>query len=120
MPDGFTIVHRDDLEKAGPKWCLARRSLGLSAFGLNVVDLQPGEKIPEHDEVGRSQEEVFITLAGSPTIVIDGVEHPAPEGTFVRLDPEPMRTVVNNGKDAASVLIVSAPTTSGYEPMDWA
>ena len=65
---------------------------GSSAFGMNVVDLQPGEKIPEHDETGRIQEEVFVTLAGSPTIVIDGVEHPAPEGTFVRLDPEPMRT----------------------------
>jgi len=46
-----------------------------------------GERIPEHDETERDQEEVFVTLSGSPTIVIDGEEHPAPEGTFARLDP---------------------------------
>ncbi len=56
---------------------------------MNVCELQPGEQIPEHDETGRLQEEVFVTLAGSPTIVIDGTEHPAPEGTFARLDPDP-------------------------------
>ena len=30
------------------------------------------------------------------------------------------RTVVNGGEDSAVVLIVSAPRTSGYVPMDWA
>ncbi len=120
MAAEFTIMHRDDFEKAGPKWSLARRSLGLTAFGMNIVDLQPGEKIPEHSETDRDQEEVFVTLAGSPTVVIGGVEHPAPEGTYVRLDPEPMRTVLNNGSEPASVLIISAPRSSGYEPMDWA
>jgi hypothetical protein len=30
------------------------------------------------------------------------------------------RTVVNHGDEPASVLIISAPRTSGYEPMDWA
>lgn len=117
---GFTILHRDQFEKAGPKWLLARRSLGLSSFGMNLVDLQPGEKIPEHDETGRDQEEVFVVLSGSPTMMIDGKEYPMPAGTFVRLDPEPKRTVVNNGPEPASILIVSAPRTSGYVPMDWA
>ena len=120
MGDGFTIAHKDDFEKAGPKWFLARKSLGIRAFGMNVVDLQPGEKIPDHDELERGQEEVFVTLAGEPTVVIEGNEYPAPVGTFIRLDPEPRRTVVNSGDSPASVLIVSAPTTSGYEPMDWA
>lgn len=120
MEDGFTIAHKDDLEKAGPKWCLVRRSLGVQAFGINVVDLQPGETIPAHDEIGRGQEEVFVTLSGSPTLVIDGTEHPAPEGTFARFDPAPVRTIVNDGSGPASVLIISAPVSSGYEPMDWA
>jgi uncharacterized cupin superfamily protein len=117
---GFTIKHVDELEHPFPNWILCRKPLGLRSFGMNITELQPGEQIPEHDESGRNQEEVFITLAGSPTIVIDGTEHPAPEGTFVRLDVEPKRYVVNNGDTVARVLIVSAPTTSGYEPMDWA
>lgn len=121
MPDAdrFTIAHRDDFERSG-SWSLARRTLGLRAFGMNVVDIEPGAGIPEHDETPRDQEEVFIVLSGSPTLVIDGEEHPAPAGTYVRLDPEPSRTVLNHGDEPASVLIVSAPRTSGYEPMDWA
>ena len=115
----LTIRTVDELERAGT-WALARRSLGLSAFGLNIVDIAPGESIPEHDETGRDQEEVFLTLSGSPTLVVDGESHPLPEGTFARLDPEPRRTVHNEGAIEARVLIMSAPRTSGYEPMGWA
>ena len=120
MPtEPLTIRSVDELERSG-SWALARRSLGLGAFGLNVVDIAAGESIPEHDETGRDQEEVFLTLAGSPTLVVDGADHPLPEGTFARLDPEPRRTVRNDGAEVAEVLIISAPTTSGYEPMGWA
>jgi quercetin dioxygenase-like cupin family protein len=117
---GFDLVHIDDFERPFPKWALARKSLNISTFGMNVVELPPGESIPEHDEVERDHEEVFITLAGSPTMVIDGQDHPAPAGTFCRLDPEPLRTVRNHGEDLATILIVSVPRTSGYEPMGWA
>jgi uncharacterized cupin superfamily protein len=115
----FSIVHRDELERNG-NWALVRRSLGIQAFGVNLVDLQPGESIPEHDETGRDQQELFLVVAGSAVIVIDGSEYPAPEGTFARVDPEHRRTVRAEASSPASVLIVSAPTSSGYEPMDWA
>jgi uncharacterized cupin superfamily protein len=120
MAERFTIKHKDEFEKAGPKWCLARRSLGLESFGMNVVDIPPGEKIPEHDEVERDQEEVFVVLSGAPTMVIDGAEYPVRPGAFIRLDPEPKRTVVNTSAETASVLIISAPRSSGYQPLDWA
>jgi len=119
VTSGMTMMHRDEFERTG-SWGLARRSLGLSAFGMNVVDIEPGGRIPEHDETERDQEEVFVVLSGTPAIVVDGVEHPARAGTFARLDPEPRRTVVNHGDEVASVLIVSAPRTSGYTPLDWA
>ncbi|MEO5575413.1 MAG: cupin domain-containing protein [Gaiellaceae bacterium] len=117
---GFTIVHLDDFERPFPNWALARRSLGLRSFGMNVAELAPGETIPEHDETGSDQEEVFIVLSGEATMVIDGEDHPAPAGTFARLDPEPKRTVVNRSDADAVVLIVSAPRTSGHTPPDWA
>jgi uncharacterized cupin superfamily protein len=117
--DGVTIRRREDLERTG-NWLLARRSLGLSAFGMNLVEIPPGERIPEHDETDRDQEEVFIVLDGSPSLVVDGREIETPAGTFARLDPHLKRTVVNNSEEPASVLIVSAPRTSGYEPMGWA
>jgi uncharacterized cupin superfamily protein len=116
---GFTIVPPGELERSGD-WRLVRRSLGCRAFGLNLVEIPAGGSIPEHDERERDQEEVFFVVAGEATLMIDGREHPAPAGTFARLDPELRRTVCNRGEDALSVLILSAPRTSGYEPMEWA
>jgi uncharacterized cupin superfamily protein len=115
----FTLAHRDDCETTG-NWRLVRRTLGLRAFGLNVVEIPPGEQIPEHDETDRDQEEVFYVLSGSPTLIIDGEDHAVRAGTFARLDPVHSRTVRNDGPEPASVLIASAPRSSGYEPMAWA
>ena len=53
-------------------------------------------------------------------MTVDGDEHPAPAGTLVRLDPEPRRNIHNRGEMPATVVIMSAPRTSGYEPMGWA
>src|SRR3954465_10643669 len=115
----LTIVHVDEFEPSG-NWLLARRTLGLSAFGMNVVDIAPGEQIPEHDETGRDQEEVFIVLSGDPTLVVDGQDHPLREGAFARLDPELTRTAANRGSAPARVRICSARRSRGYEPMGWA
>lgn len=116
----FTIRRDAELERAYDVWVLVRKSLGLTAFGINIVELPPGGSIPQHHEIDRSQEEIFYVVEGAPTITIDGVDHELAVGTFVRLDPEPVRTVRNDGSETARVLIVSAPTSSGYEPMGWA
>src|SRR3954454_17205493 len=102
----FTILHVDQVERSGT-WLLARRSLGLRSFGMNIVDIAPGEGIPEHDETARDQEEVFVVLDGTPTLVVDGAEHELATGSLARLDPELTRTVRNNGPEPARVLIVS-------------
>lgn len=115
----FKVAHRDECETAG-NWQLVRRTLGLRAFGINVVEIAAGEQIPEHDESERDQEEVFYILSGTPTLLIDGESHTAPPGTFARLDPAHSRSVRNDGDEPADVLIISAPRSSGYEPMDWA
>jgi len=115
----FTIAHIDDCERTG-SWQLVRRSLGVQSFGINVVEIPPGEQIPEHDESGRDQEEVFFILSGSPGLLIDGERHRVRAGTFARIDPSHRRTVSNGGDEPARVLIISAPRSSGYEPMEWA
>ncbi|HEX3512338.1 MAG TPA: cupin domain-containing protein [Solirubrobacteraceae bacterium] len=116
---GFAIVHSDDVETAG-NWRLVRRTLGLRSFGVNAVEVMPGDTLPEHDELDRDQEELFFAVAGDAVLVIDGFDHPLPAGTYARVDPSHQRTVRNDGERPATVLIASAPTTSGYEPMGWA
>ena len=110
--DAVTVRHDDELERDYGKWVLVRRSLGVHSFGINAVELQPGDSIPEHDERERAHEELFL--------VPDGTEHALRPGSYARLEPEPTRTVRNDGASLARVLIVSAPVTSGYEPMGWA
>jgi mannose-6-phosphate isomerase-like protein (cupin superfamily) len=115
----FKIAHADDCETTG-NWRLVRRTLDVRSFGINVVEIPPGEQIPQHDETGRDQEELFYVLAGRPTLHIDGEQHPVCAGTFARIDPNHTRTISNGGEGIASVLIVSAPRSSGFQPMDWA
>jgi len=121
--DGYTIKSLDDFEQmegsGESNWGLARKSLGVSSFGMNLVEIGPGGQIPEHDETQRDHEEVFIVWEGDATAVVDGTETPAPAGTFVRISPEVRRTIRNDGDSKVQVLIVSAPRSSGYEPMGW-
>jgi (S)-ureidoglycine aminohydrolase len=114
-----TILHSDELERSG-NWLLARRSLGLRAFGMNLVDIAPGARIPEHDETERDQEEVYLVLSGEASVIVDGQVHAAPTGTYARIAPERRRTVRNVGSSPLELLMISAPQTSGYEPMSWA
>ena len=118
--DGVTIKHDEELERAYDKWVLVRRSLGIGSFGMNAVELPPGESIPEHNESGRNHEEVFLVLDGDAVMVVEGVDYPLRRGSFARLDPTLRRTVRNDSDAVARDLIISAPVESGYEPLDWA
>ena len=119
MAEGFTIGQLGAFETNG-RWQLVRRGLGVQSFGLNVVEIEQGYSIPEHNEIERDQEEVFIILEGEAVMVIDGDDHAAPAGTFVRVSPPLSRTVRNDNEATVTLLIVSAPTTSGYTDMGWA
>ena len=123
MGNGFEVKRLDEFEEMEGSgectWRLARKTLDVSSFGMNVVDIGAGGQIPEHDETERDHEEVFIVLDGDATAEIDGTEHQAPQGTFIRVAPEVRRTIRNDSEGAVRVLIVSAPRSSGYEPMGW-
>jgi quercetin dioxygenase-like cupin family protein len=121
--DGYKVLSHEDFEQMEGSgectWRLARKSLGIGAFGMNLVEIGPGGQIPEHDENDRDQEEVFIVWEGDAVVVVDGLENAAPAGTFARVSPAVRRTIRNDGEAPAKVLIVSAPRSSGYEPMGW-
>ena len=124
MADGYAIKSVEEFEEmegsGDATWRLARKSLEASAFGFNVVDIGPCGQIPEHDETGSGQEEVFCVLQGEGTFVADGEELPAPAGTFVRYSPEVKRTVRNHSDQPIRVMVVGAKPGEGYKPnADW-
>lgn len=124
MPDGYSIKHVDDFEQmegsGGATWRLARKTLDASAFGFNVVDVEPGGQLPAHDETASGQEEVFIVLEGEATLIAGDEELPAPAGTFIRYSPPVHRSVKNASDAPVRLLLIGVPGDSGYEPMSWA
>jgi uncharacterized cupin superfamily protein len=123
MGEGYTIKSVDEFEEmegsGGATWRLARKTLGAESFGFNVVDIEAGGQIPEHNHAKDDQEEIFIILEGQGTIVTDGTEHDAPTGTFARFAPEVNRTISNKSGAPLRALLIGVPIKSGYTPMSW-
>jgi quercetin dioxygenase-like cupin family protein len=123
MADGYTIKHRDEFEtmegSGESTWLLARKSLGTDCFGYNLVEIGPGGQIPEHDETGSGEVEVYIVLDGDATMRLDGEDHPAPAGTFASIAPGVTRTIVTRSDAPVTALLIGVQPDGGYEPMSW-
>jgi len=120
----YTIRHRDEFESmegsGGSTWRLARKALGTSAFGFNLVEIEPGGQIPEHTEQESGQVELFIVLEGDAVMRLDGEDHPAPAGTFASIEPPASRTILNRSEGTVTALLIGVQPEGGYEPMSWA
>lgn len=124
MGEGYTIRHRDEFESmegsGDATWKLARKALGTSAFGFNLVEIAPGGEIPEHDEAQSGQVELYIVLEGEAVMRLEGEDHSAPAGTFVSLEPEAKRTILNRSDAPVTAMLIGVQPGGGYEPMSWA
>ena len=98
---------------------LVRPGLGVTAFGVNVMNLPPDYETKAHDESSSGQEELYVGLHGSGWVVIgDGERLPLDDECAVRVSPHASRTLAS-GPDGLRVLIVGAPPGKVYEPADW-
>jgi quercetin dioxygenase-like cupin family protein len=72
----------------------ARATLGVEAFGMQVIDFPPNAtQHPEHDETKSGQEEVFVVLRGDGEIEIDGERRAIDPETIVRVGPDAKRKI---------------------------
>lgn len=124
MAENFTIKHRDEFERMEGSgectWLLARKALGTGAFGYNLVEIAPGGQIPEHDESGSGQVELYLILEGEAVMRLDGEDHPAPAGTFASIEPAATRTILNRSGAPVTAMLIGVQPEGGYEPMSWA
>lgn len=91
----YTAKRIKDMEAGfGGGFVKARAELGVTAFGMQVIQLPPDyADYPEHDHSESAQEEVFVALSGSGWIEIDGERVDLDSETFVRVGPEARRKV---------------------------
>ena len=123
MASNYTIKHRDEFEpmegSGGCTWLLrAKRS--APAFGYNLVEIAPGGQIPEHDEAGSGQVELYVILEGEAVMRLDGEDHPAPAGTFASIEPAADRTILNRSDATVTAMLIGVEPEGGYKPMSWA
>jgi quercetin dioxygenase-like cupin family protein len=123
MAARYSIKHRDEFERMDgsgeSSWLLARKSLGTECFGYNLVEIGPGGQIPEHDESGSGQVELYVVLEGDAVLRLDGDEHPAPAGTFASIEPPATRTILNRSGAPVTAMVIGVKPEGGYEPMSW-
>jgi uncharacterized cupin superfamily protein len=94
------------LDKVKEKEFLSR-PMGCQAVGFSLVRYKPGQGatyVHRH----KVQEEVFITLKGTGSIILDGKRISMPEGTIIRVAPTVYRALGNDSKKDVVYMILGA------------
>jgi mannose-6-phosphate isomerase-like protein (cupin superfamily) len=113
----YTVKRIDDMEGTfGGAFKLARAELGVTSFGMQIIDLPPNlsEGHPNHDHAETGQEEVYLVLRGAATLHIgdDDVEL-TPD--VVAAVPAQARRHLTTGAEGARVLALGGVPGSAYE-----
>lgn len=113
----YAIKKIDEMEGIyGGSFKRARAELGVTSFGMQVIDMPPNaDRYPEHDHAGDGQEEVYIVLSGSGEIEIDGERHPLDPETMARVSAGTKRKVWT-GDAPLRMLVLGGTPGSAYEP----
>jgi quercetin dioxygenase-like cupin family protein len=92
----------------------ARAELGVTSFGLGVVELGPNaDNYPDHDHPG-AQEEVLVVLRGTGELVVDGESVPLAPETIVRVGPDAKRQI-KPGAEGMRLLAIGGVPGAVYE-----
>lgn len=88
----------------------ARATLGVTAWGMQVFTLPPGwDGYPEHNhDTGAfdpDQEEVYVPLSGSATLLADAERIELRPGVLARVGPAQLRRIVP-GEDGIRMLVL--------------
>jgi len=112
--DGFAVANVEALAD-GPGFRKVRRALGVTAFGVNAIEIPPGYEAPRHFH--EEQEELYFVHRGTVEMTFnDGTTHRLGPGGLARVDAATVRQVKNVGDDAALYLVAGGK--DGYVGRD--
>jgi mannose-6-phosphate isomerase-like protein (cupin superfamily) len=112
----YTAKQIKDMEAGfGGGFVKARAELGVTAFGMQVIQLPPDfADYPEHDHAETEQEEVFVALSGSGWIDVEGERVELDADTLVRVGAKTKRKVYA-GPQGLRMLAVGGSPGKAYE-----
>lgn len=96
-----------------------RRELGVESFGINLLSLHPGQRLRVHRH--EHQEEVYLVLQGTLTLLIEGEPHELGPDQLARVGPELRRQLTNPTKEPVVLLALGGSGThEGRDGLAWA
>jgi mannose-6-phosphate isomerase-like protein (cupin superfamily) len=112
----YTAKRIDDMQAAyGGGFVRARAELGVTSFGVQVINLPPdNDSYPEHDHSEDGQEEVYVPLKGSGWLDIEGERVELEPNVFVRVGPATKRKLIS-GADGLAVLALGGAPGEPYK-----
>jgi uncharacterized cupin superfamily protein len=118
-----TVKRVEDFEAIfGGGFRRVRAGLGVSSFGLAVMDLPPKfADYPDHDQAHDDQEEVYTALSGRARIRVGGEggeEHELEPGIWVRVGASEKRKIIT-GDEPVRVLAVGGSPGKAYVPPEF-
>jgi len=114
VSDGVTSTKLQD--EAPDRFVGLRGALGVGSFGINQIILEPGQRNRIHRH--KTQEEVYLVLGGTLTLVVEGEPHEYGEGELVRVSPAVRRQLVNRGPGRLSLLALGGMVAHEHLPRD--
>jgi len=114
----ITIKRFGELEsyKGEGRFCYAGKTLGVSAWGMNVLQLPAGwADYPDHDHSKDGQEEVYVVLDGNARLEAGGETFTLEPGLLVRVGPGQKRKIVP-GLNGVTILALGGTPGKAYPP----
>jgi uncharacterized cupin superfamily protein len=112
--DGWAVANVDALAD-GPGFRKVRRALGVTAFGVNAIELPPGYETGRHFH--EHQEELYFLHRGRIELTLnDETTHLLGPGGLARVDAATIRKIKNVGDEPAVYLVTGGK--DGYVGRD--
>jgi uncharacterized cupin superfamily protein len=107
------VTHIDDIEGVyGGIFKPVGRTLGVTAFGVNVQVRGPGDDgYPDHDHSKDGQEELYYVLSGAATLTIDGEPNDLRAGSIAYVPAGVSRKFTTTDSGVEFISIGGAPDT---------
>lgn len=116
----YTVKRVEEFEAVfGGGFKRARAGLGVTSFGLGLIDLPPNySNYPVHTQEHDSQEEVYTVLSGRATLEIGDERVELEPGVWVRVGAAETRRLVT-GSEPARVIAIGGVPGGIYEAPDF-
>jgi uncharacterized cupin superfamily protein len=111
--DGYAVANVDALAD-GPGFRKVRRALGVTAFGVNAIEIPPGYETGRHFH--EEQEELYFVHRGRIQITLNDETHELGPGGLARVDAATVRKIKNVGDEPAVYLVTGGK--DGYVGRD--